>query len=292
MTKKVLITGSQGMLAFDLARVWSEAGYEVTGLSHAELDVTHASKVREAVQGLKPDVVFLTPGTGVDACEEDPAVGFRLHTWSAKVMAQACDQAGAEMVYVSTCGLFGDTVREYSEYDPVELKTQYAKSKFLGEQATQEHCRRSFVIRPGWLFGGTTEHSRNFVYQRYLEAKQKPLLQSANDKFGCPTHTGDIAAKSLELVESKQYGLYHVTNYGMASRYDYVKQIVGSFGLDTAVEPVNSSLYARSAPVPDCEVLENLNLQFLGLAPMSSWQEAIQRYVADLKKLNPALVTI
>ena len=289
MAKKALITGSQGMLAFDLARVWSDAGYEVARLTHSELDVTQATQVRETVQNLKPNVVFLTPGTGVDACEEDPAVGFRLHTWSAKLMAQACERVGAEMVYVSTCGLFGDTVREYSEYDAVELKTQYARSKYLGEHATQQYCGKSYVIRPGWLFGGTPEHNRNFVYQRYLEAQQKPLLQSANDKFGCPTNTGDLAAKILELVESQQYGLYHLTSSGTASRYDYVKQIIEAFGLDNTVEPVDSSSYARSAPVPDCEVLNNLNLQFLGLAPMPPWQEAIQRYVAQLKKLDTAL---
>jgi len=289
MTQKILITGSSGMLAYDLARVWSKAGYEVAGLSHAELDVTQASQVREVVDGLKPDIVFLTPGTGVDACEENPAVGFRLHTWSAELMAQACEQVGAQMVYISTCGLFGDTVRENSEYDPVELKTQYARSKFLGEQATQLYCSKSFVIRPGWLFGGTPEHNRNFVYQRYVEARQKPLLQSANDKIGCPTNTGDMADKILELVESQQYGLYNVASSGMASRYEYVKQIVDAFGLDNTVEPVDSSAYARSAPVPDCEVLSGLNLQFLGLAPMPPWQEAIQRYVAHLKKLDTAL---
>ncbi len=153
----------------------------------------------------------------------------------------------------------------------------------MGERASFEHCSRTFVFRPGWLFGGTVEHQRNFVYQRYLEAGQKPVLTSASDKFGCPTFTQDLAAKMLEVIESEEYGTYHVTNSGSASRYEYVKFIVRSFGLDTPVEPVDSSSFPRSAPVPDCEMLENLNVKFLGLDAMQPWQDAIQKYVGSLK---------
>ena len=93
----------------------------------------------------------------------------------------------------------------------------------------------------------------------------------------------DRTSKMLELIETEQYGLYHITNTGKASRYEYVKFIVETFGLSTEVEPVDSSVYPRSAPVPDCEMLENLNLKFLGLDPMTSWQESIQRYARSLK---------
>ena len=272
------------MLATDLARVAEGAGYEVVGLSHADLDVTDAAGVQQALNQVRPDVVVNTPGIAVDTCEEHPEEGYRVHAWAAGRLARECQRMGADFVYLSTCGLFGDDVKFYSEYDPVQLKTKYARSKYLGEQVALQACQRTFVVRPGWLFGGTPAHPRNFVYQRFLEAQRSKVLRSVGDKFGSPTYTGDLAAKILELVETEQHGLYHVTSEGGASRYEYVKCIVEAFGLDTPVESVDSSAFPRSAPVPDCEMLENLNLRFLGLEALGPWQEAIQRYVAALKQ--------
>ena len=283
MAKKVLITGSQGMLATDMARVWTGSGYQAVGLSHAQLDVTSASQVSEALEQTRPDIVVYTPGLGVDTCEQEPEKGYRLHTWAPAQMARRCESLGATFVYISTCGLFGDEVRFYSEYEPVQTKTQYARSKFLGEQASTQACQRTFVIRPGWLFGGTPSHQRNFVFQRFLEAKKESVIRSAGDKFGSPTSTEELAAKILEIVDTREYGLYHVTNTGRASRYEYVKCIVEAFGLDTTVEAVDSSSFLRAAPVPDCELLDNLNIKFLGLEPLAPWQDAIERYVRSLE---------
>ena len=271
------------MLASDLGRVAADLGYEVTGLSHYEMDVTQPGQVREALEHVRPDLVVNTPGIGVDICEERPEEGYRIHTWAARVVALQCQRTGATFVYMSSCGLFGDEVRYYSEYDPVQLKTQYARSKLLGEQAALQECERTFIIRPGWMYGGTPYHQRNFVYQRFLEAQREPVLKSAMDKFGCPTYTEDLASKVLEIVATEEYGVYHVSNQGSASRHEYVKCIVKAFGLDTDVEPVDSSGFPRRAPVPDCEMLENLNLKFLGLRPLAPWQEAIPRYVGALK---------
>ena len=126
-------------------------------------------------------------------------------------------------------------------------------------------------------------HQRNFVYQRYLDAQKGPVMRSANDKFGSPTFTGDLASKVLEILETEEYGLYHVTNSGCASRYDYVKCIVEAFGLTNAVEPVDSSAFPRTAPVPDCELLANFNLSLLGLETLMPWDDAIRNYVSVLK---------
>ena len=284
MSNKLLITGSRGMLATDISKIATDAGYHVIGLSHSELDVTRAQSVGEVLKRVRPDFVINTPGIGVDACEVEPEQGYRLHSWAAQVMAQECQRIGAVCVYISTCGLFGDEVKFYSEYDPVCLKTHYAKSKYLGEQATVQTCDKSIIIRPGWLFGGDTAHARNFVYQRYLEARKEPVIRSAADKIGTPTFTQDLADKVLEIMRSEQFGLYHVTNSGRASRFEYVKCIVEAFGLETTVEPVDSSAFPRTAPVPDCELLENLNIKFAGLSPLRSWQDAIHNYVATLKR--------
>jgi dTDP-4-dehydrorhamnose reductase len=282
MTDKLLITGSNGMFATDLAKAAQEAGYDVVGLPHQRMDVTQPAQVREAFEGIRPTLVVNTPDLGVDPCEERPEDGYRVNTWAAEVVGRQCERVGATLVHLSTCGVFGDEVKSYSEYDPVVLKTQYARSKYLGEQAAARSCRRTFVVRPGWLYGGPTDHRKNFVYQRYLQARKEPVLRSASDKHGSPTSTMEMAGKILELVRTEEYGLYHVTNEGGCSRYDYVKAIVDAFGLTTPVEPVDSSAFPRLASVPDCEILDNLNVRLVGLSPMEPWQEAIERYVRTL----------
>jgi dTDP-4-dehydrorhamnose reductase len=279
----MLITGGDGMLATDLARVAGARGLAVSTLAHRELDVTRAADVSTAVERLRPDVVVQAAGVAVDFCEEHPEDAMRVHAWGTACVARECERAGAVFVSVSTCGLFGDDVRFYDEYDAPILKTQYARSKHEGERLARGLCRRSFVVRPGWLFGGRPGHARNFVVRRWEEARRVPVVRSAGDKFGSPTFTEDLAVRIIDLLDTEAYGLYHVTNAGGASRYDYVRHIVHTFGLPTPVEEVDSSHHRRSAPVPACEMLENLNTRFLGLPPLPPWQEAIERYIKHLR---------
>jgi len=114
------------MLATDLARVAANAGFQVVGLPRHELDVTQTAQVNSALERLKPNLVVNTPGIAVDTCEAEPEKGYRIHTWATGVVARACQRIGAAFVQISTCGLFGDDIKCYSEYDPVSLKTQYA----------------------------------------------------------------------------------------------------------------------------------------------------------------------
>jgi dTDP-4-dehydrorhamnose reductase len=275
------------MLATDLGRVAEARGWDVTRLTHAELDVCSAGDVRAAVDGLRPEAVVQAVGIAVDLCEERPEEARRVHGWGTACVARACERVGAAFVGVSTCGLFGDDIRFYGEYDTPILKTEYARSKHDGERLAQALCRRTYVVRPGWLFGGSPGHARNFVVRRWEEARRGGVVSSAGDKFGSPTFTEDLAHRILDLLDSEAYGLYHVSNTGGGSRFDYVRAIVEAFGLGTPVEKVDSSHYPRAAAVPACEMLDNVNTRFLGLAPLPPWQEAIGRYVARLR-LDPA----
>jgi dTDP-4-dehydrorhamnose reductase len=281
--RRLLITGGGGMLATDLARVAEARGLAVSTLAHPQLDVTRAADVRAAVEGLRPDAVVQAAGVAVDFCEEHPEDAMRVHAWGTACVARECERVGAAFVSVSTCGLFGDDVRFYDEYDAPILKTQYARSKHAGERLAVALCRRAYVVRPGWLFGGIPRHARNFVVRRWEEARRVAVVRSAGDKFGSPTFTEDLAVRMLDLLDTDAYGLYHVTNTGGASRYDYVRHILDTFALPTPVENVDSSHHPRSAPVPACEMLENLNTTFLGLPPLPPWQEAIERYVHHLR---------
>jgi dTDP-4-dehydrorhamnose reductase len=281
--RRLLVTGGGGMLATDFARVAEARGHAVKAPSRDELDVTDAQAVRAAVEGLRPDAVVQAVGLAVDFCEEHREEAMRVHAWGTACVARACERVGAAFVSVSSCGLFGDDIRFYDEYDAPVLKTQYARSKHEGERLALASCRRAFVVRPGWLFGGTPAHARNFVARRWDEAHRVSVLRSAGDKFGSPTFTEDLSARILDLLDTEACGLYHVTNAGGGSRYDYVRHIVEAFALPNHVEKVDSSHHPRSAPVPACEMLENLNTRFLGLPPLPPWQEAVERYVSRLR---------
>jgi dTDP-4-dehydrorhamnose reductase len=281
--RRILITGGGGMLATDLVRVAGAHGHTVSALDHRALDVTRAAEVRAAVDGLRPDAVVQAVGLDVDFCEEHRDEAMRVLAWGTACVARECERVGAALVALSTCGLFGDDVRFHDEYDRPVLKTEYARSKHEGERLAIGLCRRTYVVRPGWLFGGTPGHTRNFVVRRWEEARRVPLVRSAGDKFGSPTFTEDFAVRILDLLDTEAYGVYHVTNSGGGSRYDYVRHIVATFGLPTPVEKVDSSRYPRAAPVPACEMLENLNTRFLGLPPLPPWQEAIERYIGRLR---------
>ncbi|MBI4367515.1 MAG: NAD(P)-dependent oxidoreductase [Deltaproteobacteria bacterium] len=283
MRRTLLITGGQGMLATDIAAVGEEGGFAVHAFGHAELDVTNPRQVREAMDAVRPDVVVHTVGLLVDPCETDPAEAHRVHVWGTGLVARHCERVGATLVHFSTCGLFGDAVRYYAEDDPVHCKTEYARSKHRAEAEAERWCRRTFTIRPGWLYGGHVTHKKNFVASRYQEAKREAVLKSAIDKHGCPTWTRDLARGTFALAETGEYGCYHLTNQGGGTRYEYVRRIVTAFGLATPVEPVDSSAFPRTAPVPACELLANRHCGYLGLPPLPPWQDALERYVRQIR---------
>ncbi len=272
------------MLAWDFDRIAVKHGYDALSVSHGEMNITDPSSVWTVIKSFNPDYVVNAAGIDVDACEINPSDGYRAHTWAATVLAQACERINATFVYVSSCGLFGDDLTFYSEYDPVVLKTKYARSKHLGELEAQQHCQRVFVVRCGWLFGGMPSHRRNFVFQRIKEAQQNTVINSAGDKYGSPTLTSDLAEKMITLLSTDLYGTYHISNAEGCSRYEYTAYILHSVGLTTHVEKVDSSAFPRPASTPDSEMLENQNLKFANIDILGPWQEAIERYVASLKK--------
>jgi len=284
MKKKIFITGGGGMLASNIETFYAQKGDKVLAPSHAALDVLDRFALKGAIDSFRPNYVFHTAALHVDASEENSELAFKLNAWASQNLACLCTEFSAAFIYISSCGFFGDEIKYHSEYDPVALKTIYARSKHQGEVLAMRGCRDTFAIRPGWLFGGSIYHKKNFVYQRYLEAQKSSIINSAGDKYGCPTYVEDLVIKIDEIIETGRNGLYHLTNSGGCSRFEYVKKIVETCGLKREIVPVNSSDFPRRADVPDCELLYNWNLKYLGLSLMSSWENAIERYIKVMRK--------
>ncbi|MCX7747179.1 MAG: NAD(P)-dependent oxidoreductase [Clostridia bacterium] len=290
MKARMLITGACGMLATDLLSVFMSNDkmkeIEVVGFDRKQLDITDRENVEQLFAQVRPDFVIHTAAmTNVDLCEEKPEEAFRVNTYGTENISLYCDKYNSKLVYISSCGLFGDQLREYAETDEVVLKTEYAKSKYLGEEMVREYCEKYFIVRPGWLFGGNLSHKKNFVYNRYIEALKNGKMQSALDKYGCPTYTLHLANKIAELITTDLYGCYHITNSSHCTRYGYVKKIIDCFGLHIKVDGVTSEHFVRKAPVPDCEILKNYSLSASGFGLLPEWNLALEEYIFKLKKV-------
>lgn len=282
--EKILITGANGMLAKDIYRVlYTKQKYEILCLSKENLDITCASKVEAVFEAYKPSFVIHTAAiTNVDYCEDFPEEAMRVNCLGTGNIGLCCEKFQSIPIYVSSCGLFGDEIKLNNEEEKVVLKTLYAKSKYFGEEKIKEYCGKYIIIRPGWLFGGEKEHKKNFVYKIYKEALEKNELFSASDKYGCPTYTVDLAEKIIELIEKKCLGLYHITNSGTATRYDYVKKIIEAFKLNININKVTSEFYKRKANVPNSEMLENAQLKAQGIRLLPDWEVAIEEYISTI----------
>ena len=280
---KILITGSNGLLGSDLCLYLShDSNYDVIPTTRNSMDITDFERICEILNHSKPDIVIHTAAeTNVDLCEQDPDHAFLVNTLSTKYLAIACEKLNIPLVFISTCGLFdGKKGSAYNEYDSPNPLTIYAKSKYEAEKVIQSICPRHFIIRVGWLFGGNVNHKKNFIANRWSESKNKTEILSANDKFGSPTYSMDVAKKIMEIVQSGIYGTYHVANKGKCSRYEYVSKIVQFFEVDVKVKPVDSSNFPRSAPVPDSEAIENYNLKLMGKDDLRTWDEALDDYIS------------
>lgn len=272
------------MLASEIEYFYLKKGYKVFAPDRQELDVTDLLSLKKSVLNYNPRYIFHTAAVFPDFCEDNPELAFKVNSWATKNLARISQKINSTFIYISTCGLFGDEIKYYSEYEKVKLKTVYARSKYLGEIQAAMECSNAYVIRPGWLFGGNKYHKKNFVYQRYLEAKRSKIIKTAGDKYGSPTYTVDLVKKINEVLESNLPGTYHITNKGSGTRADYVKKIIESAKLKTKIQIVDSSYFPRRADVPDCEMLNNLNIKFIGLNSLPPWQEAVERFVRIMLK--------
>ena len=288
---KVLVTGAEGMLGSDLCRIFSDRQLDVIAAPRSRLDVRISKSVDECLSDEKPGlVVHAAAITDADECERDPDAAFLTNTIGAWNVTLASARIDAVLVYVSSCGIFDGSKRApYSEFDRPNPLTKHHQSKYEAERIVSSLCRRYYIVRPGWLFGGTRHHRKNFVDQRRREALGKPAINSANDKFGSPTYTVDLANQMLRLIESGAFGVYHVVNASVASRYEYVSKIVDYLGLSTEVTPVSSNAFPREAPVPDWEALENYSMRLRGFEPMRPWEEALKDYIEN--RLLPELAS-
>jgi dTDP-4-dehydrorhamnose reductase len=252
---RVLITGVKGQLGVELTRALA-GGCEVIGRDLPELDITGAA-CADHLAALEPDwVVHAAAATDVDGCERDPAMAMAVNGEGTRRVAEGCRLAGAGLVYISTDFVFdGQKGSPYLETDVPVPVSAYGRSKLAGERAVQETAPRWSVVRTAWLYG---VHGKNFVKTIMGKAAAGGQLRVVDDQVGSPTYARDLAAAIAELLTRGLTGVFHLTNGGSCSWFEFTREILRQGGFAAAgVLPISSRELARPARRPAYSVLAN-----------------------------------
>ncbi|MFJ7289505.1 dTDP-4-dehydrorhamnose reductase [Curtobacterium sp. AB451] len=275
---RTLITGAAGMLGRDLQLALQ--GRDVTALGRADLDITDPDAVDAAVAG--HDVVINSAAyTKVDDAETHESDARAVNATGPALLAEAAVRHGAKLVTVSTDYVFdGNGTAPYAEDAPTDPLNAYGRTKAEGEA----HVLRiapdsSYVVRTAWIYGA---HGPNFAATMLRLAQTHDTVSVVTDQVGQPTWTGDLARRIVELVDTDApAGIYHGTNSGQGSWYDFTKAIFAENGLDPErVLPTDSAAFVRPAPRPAYSVLGHDGWSRAGLAPMRDWREALHAATA------------
>jgi dTDP-4-dehydrorhamnose reductase len=274
---RIVVTGAKGQLGVELMRCLAEGG-EVLGVDLPELDIT-AATCADALTALRPDwIVHAAALTDVDRCEREPDAAMTVNARGTHRVAEACRRAGAGLVYLSTDYVFDGTKgAPYLEEDPPNPLNAYGRSKLEGERACAI-APRSAIVRTAWLYGS---HGKNFVRTIREQAAAGGPLRVVDDQVGSPTYATDLAQAIACLLARELRGVFHLTNAGACSWYEFAGAILlltGQTGVP--LRRLTSAELNRPARRPAFSVLENAAWRKAGLPPLRPWQEALAAMLA------------
>jgi dTDP-4-dehydrorhamnose reductase len=274
----VLVTGANGQLGQELVRLELDH-VTIVGMGRDELDITNADQCKSVISRLKPDVVIHAAAyTAVDRAESDSDVAWLVNVEGTRNIAVATDAIGAKFCCVSTDYVFDGTgFAPYNENDPTGPRTVYGNTKLEGELAAIASCSRLFIVRTSWVYG---RYGNNFVRTMLQLAQQRLELTVVHDQIGAPTYTYDLAMFLIELVNTYKYGVYHASNSGKCTWFEFAKAIFEEAGVqDLTVVPCTTEQFPRPAQRPSYSVLGHAAMVLAGFKPLREWREALRDFL-------------
>ena len=275
---KVLILGNKGMLGADLEEIFRDQ--ETFGWDREEIDISKENQVDEKINELKPNLVINAAAyNAVDDAEKNIDIANSINGHAVEFLAKTCKNNDAILVHYSTNYVFeGKNKDGYKEKDKPNPQSMYAKSKVLGEQLLQKFTKKFYLIRTARIFGNPAKSSlakRSFVNVMLdLACKQKEI-RVVDEEYSNTTFSKDLAKRTREIFEwKKPYGIYHVTNEGACTWYEFAKKIFEFKGIDIEIVPVTSKEFPRPAIRPNYSVLINTKLP-----KMRKWEDALKEYL-------------
>lgn len=273
---KVLITGCKGQLGRALYEALSD--HTLAGCDLPETDITDRQAIAAFIDDVGPDVVIHTAAwTDVDGCARKPEEAYRVNALGTQNVALACASSGAALATISTNEVFdGSADSPYRECDPPHPINPYARSKAAAEWFTRHLLNRFYIVRTAWLYapGGS-----NFPHRIIELADELGALKVVTDEVGNPTFAPDLAEALAQLIQTEAYGVYHLTNAGYASRFDFAREILRISGRqDVPVEPITLDAFDRASTPPRFAPLANTAAAALGIRPRP-WQDALAAFL-------------
>lgn len=282
---KVLVTGVKGQLGYDVMRELKKRGHEGIGVDIDEMDITDPVSVDKVITEANPDaVIHCAAYTAVDAAEDNFEICKKVNVDGPANIAKVCKKLDIKMIQISTDYVFeGTGDRPWEPSDPTGPASVYGETKRDGELAVTSVLDKYFIVRIAWVFG---INGKNFVKTMLNLSKTHDTLTVVNDQFGSPTYTYDLSRLLVDMIETEKYGIYHATNEGFISWYDFAVAIFKAAGVENmTVKPVTTAEYGVSKAVrPFNSRLSKDKLDECGFKRLPKWEDALDRYIVELKE--------
>ncbi|HNQ19436.1 MAG TPA: dTDP-4-dehydrorhamnose reductase [Bacteroidales bacterium] len=279
---KILVTGALGMLGHDiLSAGLSYNNIEIKGIDINDFNLLHTEGLKNYISESQPNVVIHCAAfTDVDKAESMPEQTFKINSAAVRDIANVCNANQIKLILISTDYVFnGSKQTPYYEYDTPEPINIYGWSKYYAENYVRDFCNKYFIVRTSWLFG---INGNNFVKTILNKAKTEKELKIVNDQVGSPTYTKDLAKFLIELSLTDKYGIYHVTNSGYCSWYEFAKEILKISNKDIKLIPIESKDLVRLAKRPLNSVLHKTALMSSGFTLLQNWKLALEDYLRHI----------
>jgi dTDP-4-dehydrorhamnose reductase len=280
----VLVTGIKGQLGYDVIKrmeKYKNDKLTLLGVDIEDFDLTDRMAVRKYLLNFKPDVVMHCAAyTAVDKAEEDQERCFLVNAKGTEYIAEACKELDSKLVYISTDYVFeGQGVMEYEINDRTNPVNYYGLTKLKGEEIVKAYLNKYFIVRTSWAFG---ENGSNFVKTMLKIAENRNTISVVADQVGSPTYTADLAKLLGKMIETERFGVYHATNEGFCSWYEFAGEILRQADLSAEVVPITTEQYKTLAKRPENSRLSKRSLDLNGFERLPAWQDALSRYLKQI----------
>lgn len=303
--KKVLVTGVNGQLGYDVVRELDKRGYEAIGVDREVMNLTNSEEIRRVMNDISPDgVIHCAAYTAVDAAEDNIELCERVNALAVKDIAKCAKYLDIPMIYISTDYVFNgmkginqnnvdevaytiednnickECYLEYTEDDKVNPINVYGRTKYEGEMYVRDILDKHYIVRISWVFG---ENGNNFIDTMLRLSKDRDELNVIDDQVGSPTYTKDLAPLLVDMLESDRYGTYHATNDGYCSWYEFAKEIFDVAGVNIKVNPITTDMYPTKAKRPFNSKMSKEKLKNNNFRTLRSWKSAVKDYIENIK---------
>jgi dTDP-4-dehydrorhamnose reductase len=288
---KIVLIGSDGQLGTDIYKYFKDKGADITGLTINDIDICDSNVCSNVLNLIRPNLIINTAAFHqVDACEEEVAKAFEVNVGGLKNLAEVALSIDAALMHFSTDFVFGGYKKStpFTEDDCPAPVSVYGISKLAGEYVLRYMMKKYYLLRVCGLYGhaGSLGKGYNFVEIMLRLANEGKDIKVVNDQVLTPTSTKDVAEKLYELILTEKYGIYHMTNSGSCSWYEFACEIFKMAGLAPNISQTTSDVFASKAKRPAYSVLDNKNLRAAGLADMRPWKESLADYLKERKELK------